>query len=916
MNDAEIVTRISVNAKEFDNIPEALRKVQGQVTVAASEVERELNRFTTASASSGQQIVRAYGNQVDKVAGQTRELIAVQNAATAAAGRQRAGYQQLGFQISDIASQAAVGTNAFVIFAQQGNQVAFALSQFGGQLGRVAGFLTGPWGAAVLGAVSILGLLATRKREVAEAADDAAGQFDATRLASLDLAQATKELNALTGNSVLSIEEQIGALKAVAEAKRQDAIATRQQIQAEIDKQIAIQRELSVAQTGPGNFGAGFAIAGAQQERRVAELQAQRREQDVLISEAESAAAAAEKKLQDIRTEAAKKGTEARAKVERSGVDQSAKLLREAERVREQALDRELRKIAEIGRERRAQAEEERRLRGEDVSELFDRRFVGPSITDVISRGTLGTPIGQDGLNEIFIENNRALERAGFSLVESAEKTADRFERDGLQAAANIAQAFGVRVGGEVGRIAFLLSDVLGGEFSSFGGRDSPLGRAFKSTFDPLADEIEKLVSQIDIGLGKAGSSALSGALTGAAIGSAVGGNKESAIGGAIGGAAGSAIGFAVGGPIGAAIGNAIGSLIGSGIGGLFASPKKGAAIIGSSGGEATIAGFSGNNSGQRSQAGTLGGSVVNTLNAIADQLGAQIGQFAVSIGKVNDTFSVDPTGRGNVSKRFGVTQFGTAEEAVRFAVLDAVRDGAITGVSQTVQNALRRAGDIEKGLQDALTIQSVADRVAQFEDPIGFAIRRLDREFDSLRKTLNANSATVEELADLESLYNREREALVKDSLRTLTEFRDSLLAGSSSPLSLRAQQAEAEARFGAFERDLAAGVSIDQQAFVAAGQLLLDVERQISGGTADFFAQFNRVRAGTDQAIVDLQNSIPLRDQLAERTAVAGESTAESMADAVNLLQQIDLRLAAMGGGDGGRFDSDIVANGFARA
>jgi hypothetical protein len=102
-----------------------------------------------------------------------RYAAASRTAATAAVstsrsvGQQRAAYQQLGFQIQDVTMQMGLGINPLVILAQQGGQTAFAISQFGGVLGRVGGFLSGPWGAAILGGVTILGLLASRTSEAA-----------------------------------------------------------------------------------------------------------------------------------------------------------------------------------------------------------------------------------------------------------------------------------------------------------------------------------------------------------------------------------------------------------------------------------------------------------------------------------------------------------------------------------------------------------------------------------------------------------------------------------------------------------------------------------------------------------------------------------------------------------------------------
>lgn len=55
----------------------------------------------------------------------------------------RQAYIGLGQQISDVAIQAQMGTNAFMILGQQGSQLAFQLANTGGIAGRVAGFFAG-----------------------------------------------------------------------------------------------------------------------------------------------------------------------------------------------------------------------------------------------------------------------------------------------------------------------------------------------------------------------------------------------------------------------------------------------------------------------------------------------------------------------------------------------------------------------------------------------------------------------------------------------------------------------------------------------------------------------------------------------------------------------------------------------------
>jgi hypothetical protein len=599
--------------------------------------------------------------------------------------------------------------------------------------------------------------------------------------------------------------------------------------------------------------------------------------------------------------------------------------LRTAERAREAALTKELQLLQRQGEALKDLTDTAARLRG-NFSEQFDQQIARQAAL-FNPRGTSIFDAG--GTSELQAIVDRQLQAAGFG----AKKVAETFEQEGLVAAQAIAQAFGGQVGGQVNRIAGVLRGVTTGDFTSVGGpiggaatlisRDPATRRALRETFEPLTSELSKTFDELGKSLGLSGGGALVGsAVAGFGIGGAIGGNTESAIGGAIGGTAGSVIGGAVGGPIGAAVGQVLGSILGSGIGGLFSTPKRGSATIAASGGEFAVGAVNGNNDRSRAAVTSIGSSVADSLNRIASTLGADIGGFAVSVGERKGVFSVDPTGRGNVTTKRGAREFSSAEEAARFAIRDAINDGALTGVSQTVINAIRNASTLEKGLDDAVAIQNVAKRLREIDDPLGAALDDLDKRFADLEKTMRRNGATAEELADAERLYSKERDQLLEQSIATLKDFQTSLNIGGSSPLSLTDQRRNAESAFAQFEADILAGRDFDQQAFVRAGQNLLDVERQISAGTAGFFEQFERVQGLTSRAIADLQNVSAIREgPFAQRTAEATQQTADSTALMVNgqnkLIAQNSLILQALSqSGLGGFVGADDIARGFARA
>ena len=180
--------------------------------------------------------------------------------------------------------------------------------------------------------------------------------------------------------------------------------------------------------------------------------------------------------------------------------------------------------------------------------------------------------------------------------------------------------------------------------------------------------------------------------------------------------------GGALGGALGAVStipgGQLIGSIIGSIIGGLFHKTKTGVATITGVDSDPRL---SGNNNDFKSQAGSAAGGVQSALQKIADQLGGEVGNFAVSIGIADGKYYVDPKGKGNLDTRRGALGFGTdGTAAVTAAVFDAISDGGVTGLSAAVQRALHSSSDLDRSLREALKVQQVEDIVGGLGATIG----------------------------------------------------------------------------------------------------------------------------------------------------------------------------------------------------
>lgn len=126
--------------------------------------------------------------QLSDLSQQSAEQIRLQEQAAEAAGKlnkniglQRAGYQQLGYQVQDVAASYASGSRLSTIFAQQSGQLAGAIQLIAqasensnSKLGRFATFLGGPYGIALNIAIALGAALWSSLSKVDDASQDAA----------------------------------------------------------------------------------------------------------------------------------------------------------------------------------------------------------------------------------------------------------------------------------------------------------------------------------------------------------------------------------------------------------------------------------------------------------------------------------------------------------------------------------------------------------------------------------------------------------------------------------------------------------------------------------------------------------------------------------------------------------------------
>lgn len=345
-------------------------------------------------------------------------------------------------------------------------------------------------------------------------------------------------------------------------------------------------------------------------------------------------------------------------------------------------------------------------------------------------------------------------------------------------------------------------------------------------------------------GIGKHLGTALQGAATGqmaSGLAKALG-LKQSNTGAQLGGAAGAVIGNMLLPGIGGIIGGALGGLAGGTIGGMFKKTKKASVTVSSTGGGINVGRATGNSGSREKAATSAGGALGGEIQRIADMLGVAVGAFSVSIGMRKDTYRVDPTGKGRTKN---MKSFETEEEAIRYALMDAIKDGALRGLSAASNTILKKAKDLESALNKVMVIESIPKRLMQIKDPVRFALTELNREFAKMIEYLREGQATAAQFAEAQELYDLERQRAIEQasqqSIGAIQDYINEMLGGSSSPLNRMTVYDNAKATLSPFQADIAAGKSIDNDALLKAVANFQEASQQLNGSGASFFADFD---------------------------------------------------------------------------
>ncbi|BBD98051.1 hypothetical protein SAMIE_1015520 [Sphingobium amiense] len=400
-------------------------------------------------------------------------------------------------------------------------------------------------------------------------------------------------------------------------------------------------------------------------------------------------------------------------------------------------------------------------------------------------------------------------------------------------------------------------------------GPDSELGKLLggfgagkQKMWDGLGEQLGGILKKSGFdsaGIGSAIGQVMAGAQMGKLFGKGltdVFGIKGSKLGSEIGGA----IGSQIGGPLGAIVGGTLGSIAG----GLLKTPKWGTAVLTGNGKDDVS--VAGNKSAYRDNAGLAGTSIQTGLDRIAEQFGVDVGGYQVSIGQYKGKWRVSTTGREGKLKggagRTDIKDFGKegGEDAIKFAISDAVKDGALLGLRASTQVLLSRTADVEAQLQKAIDFEGVFSRLKSYKDPVAAALDTLDKEFGRLKKIFGEAGASAEEYAQLEELYGIERANAVKEAGEKVTASLKSLfdeLTVGNDARSLRDRLAEAQAKYDPLAQRVAAGDTTAYDDYSDAARTMLDLQRQISGSGEDYFKLLDQVTALT-KARIDSETNV----------------------------------------------------------
>lgn len=860
---------------------QTLAQLRAMLDPAAAAQERlnqeiaEARRVMQAAGASGEELAR-----VEQMLARGHGTLSQSSNAA------RAATQNLGFQVQDFAVQVVGGTSALRAFAMQAPQAAGALTGFEGKLGSVGRFLNGPWGIA-------LTLAGTLAAGFAAELMDTSNALDQVKFSSSAVGDAQGILGNVLDLTTGKVINQSSAMMGLAQAQLAVARVQAQTRQAEARAQIKDAGKLGFSDGLYGMFAStkklygswttrdlmSSFLGGGTDSKSVLRSLESLQQGGLLTAEAFSEAAAA---VANFAVEGENLKTYESAQRILDGVgtslDRGLILQTKKAKVSTKAADdalKELIKTAQWLSDTKMKAQGNVWMMAADAAKR-NLEFGKQEVT----------------LGEKMIDQAQERQRLEEAQQMGAQQVLDTYLRQ-----LSVLQA----MGGPAATLAGILGGFATGDFGGLSGTAGKLLDGL-GAMGVGKNGWKEVTNKLDAIFGTSGDGSFARIMqktfaaggVGSLAGNALWGSKNNDLASFAGGAVGEKIGEkflskALGGlgDFAGPLGSIVGGVLGGALGGLFSKAKWGTSVV--TGQDAASIATAGNKAAYRSNASLAADSIQGGLQAIADQLGAEIGAYNVSIGQYKDKWRVSTIGRtGKLkggSSRPDIKDFGTegAEDAIKFAIADAISDGALLGLRASTQKLIQGGLDVEAQLAKALQFEGVFSELKSMTDPVGFAIESLDKEFAQLRKTFEQAGASAEEYAQLQQLYdlkridalkeaNAEAESLSRDR-RTL-EARIMELQGKTLESTVAMRQIELE-QMEASLRPLQEQVWALEDAAdaAAAAQQLRDAWASVGDTIMD---EVNRIRGITDPTNGDSFAAIMSQFNAATSAARGGDQDA----------------------------------------
>jgi hypothetical protein len=363
----------------------------------------------------------------------------------------------------------------------------------------------------------------------------------------------------------------------------------------------------------------------------------------------------------------------------------------------------------------------------------------------------------------------------------------------------------------------------------------------------------------------------------------------------------GAQIGGAIGGALPIPGGAILGSIAGGLLGGLFTKPKRGAVSIGNVNGEGAVTGTAGNDADRIAGAKSVGSGVNAALQQLAERLGGELGNFAVAIGQGKENFRVSASGNAanaaakNPNKRDLVYDGKDEAAAISAALANAIADGAIGGLSNAVQKALKaNAANIDRALAEALKVQEIEALLGGVTGTIEKAFASFERQ---AKERVRIATAYGFDVVKIEELNAKERlklsKQLLEDQVGSLQRLIDQMTGGSLFEGSAVDRRAALLDQIGKARSETDAGVEGAADKLAGLLEQLNSVSREVFGTTGGFAAdrgaildQARDAIAKANQRIAEAQTK---SDPALTKTNAALDENNDQNAEMIALLKDI---------------------------